>query len=156
MANDLNQCNFIGRLSRDPEMRFMPSGEGVASFSLAVGSSWKDKQGNKQEAVEWINVSVFGKLAEICEKYLKKGSKVYISGRQKTDKFTDKEGIERYSTKIIVSDMQMLDSKPSESLQQDDTPAPRSSQPAPNQSRQQANNSRAQVDLGDNLSDCPF
>ena len=154
--NDLNQCNFIGRLSRDPEFRFMPSGEGVASFSIAVGSSWKDKNGEKKDSVEWVNVVVFGKLSEICGQYLKKASKVYISGRQKTDKFTDKEGIERYSTKIIVTDMQMLDSKPSDAPQQDDTPAPRQSQPAPNQSRQQANNQRAQVDLGDSLDDCPF
>jgi single-strand DNA-binding protein len=149
MARDLNQCNFIGRLASDPELRFMPSGEGVASFSIAVGSQWKDKDGNKKEDVEWVSASVFGKLSEVCGQYLKKGSKVFISGRQKTDKFTDKEGIERYSTKIIVSDMQMLDSKPADAPQKDEAPAP-------HQSRQQANNQRAAPDFSDMDSEIPF
>lgn len=111
MSNDLNNCYFIGRLSRDPETRYLPSGEAVASFSLAVGSTWKDKQGQKQESTEWVNVTAFGKLAEICTQYLAKGSRVYLSGRMKTDKYNDKEGITRYSTKIIADRMQMLGGK---------------------------------------------
>jgi single-strand DNA-binding protein len=111
MANDLNQCNFIGRIGKDIETRYMPSGDAIASFSIAIGSQWKDKNGEKQESTEWINVSVFGKLAEICGKYLEKGSQVFVSGRMKTDKYTDKEGIERYSTKIIADKIQMLGSK---------------------------------------------
>jgi single-strand DNA-binding protein len=111
MANDLNQCNFIGRLGKDIETRYIPSGDAIASFSIAIGSQWKDKNGEKQESTEWINVSVFGKLAEICGKYLEKGSQVFVSGRMKTDKYTDKEGIERYSTKIIADKMQMLGGK---------------------------------------------
>ncbi len=111
MSNDVNQCNFVGRLSKDPETRYMPSGEAIASFSLAVGSSWKDKAGEKQESTEWVNVTAFGKLAEICSQYLAKGSQVYLSGRMKTDKYDDKDGITRYSTKIIADRMQMLGSK---------------------------------------------
>jgi len=110
MANDLNSCSFIGRLGRDVESRYMPNGDAVASFSLAVGSTWKDKQGNKQDSTEWVNVTAFGKLGEICGQYLKKGSQVYVSGRMKTEKY-EKDGIDRYSTKIIASNIQMLGSK---------------------------------------------
>lgn len=110
MANDLNQCNFIGRLGKDVDMRYMPNGDAVASFSLAVGSQWKDKSGNKQEATEWVNVSAFGKLGEICGQYLKKGTQVFVSGRMKTEKY-QKDGVDRYSTKIIADRMQMLGSK---------------------------------------------
>lgn len=88
-------------------MRYMPSGDPIASFSLAVGSKWKDKQGQKQESTEWVSVTAFGKLAEICGQYLKKGGQVFVSGRMKTDKY-EKDGIERYSTKIIADRMQML------------------------------------------------
>lgn len=108
MSNDLNQCNFIGRLGKDPEVRYAPSGDAIASFSLAVGSQWKDKSGEKQELTEWVNVSAFGKLGEICGKYLTKGSQVFVSGRMKTEKWTDKEGKDRYTTKIIADRMQML------------------------------------------------
>lgn len=111
MANDLNSCNFIGRFGKDPETRFTPGGESVTGFSLAVGSTWKDKNGNKQESTEWVNVTAFGRLSEIISQYCLKGSLVYISGRMKTDKYTDKQGIEKYSTKIIASNMQMLGSK---------------------------------------------
>lgn len=112
MANDLNQCNFIGRLGKDPESRFAPSGDQVVGFSLAVGSQWKDKQtSEKKESTEWVNCSVFGKLAGICAEYLHKGDQVFISGRLKTDKWTDKAGVERYMTKVVVEQMQMLGSK---------------------------------------------
>ena len=111
MANDLNQCNFIGRLGKDPEVRYGASGDAIAGLTLAVGSTWKDKAGAKQESTEWVNITAFGKLGEICGEYLKKGSQVFISGRMKTDKYTDKQGVEKYSTKIIAQDMQMLGSK---------------------------------------------
>ena len=128
MASDLNSCNFIGRLGKDVETRYMPSGEAVASFSLAVGSTWKDKQGAKQESTEWVNVTAFGKLAEICSQYLVKGSQVYLSGRMKTDKYTDKNGVEKYSTKVIADRMQMLGGKGSSS---DDQQQPARQQQAP-------------------------
>ena len=81
MSNDLNYCAFIGRLGKEVETRYMPSGEAVASFSIAVGSQWKNKEGEKQDSTEWVNITAFGKLAEICGKYLEKGSQVFISGR---------------------------------------------------------------------------
>lgn len=107
MANDLNQCNFIGRLGKDPETRYMPSGDAVTNFSIAVGWKSKDKEGT-----EWVNITAFGKLAEICGQYLKKGSQVFVSGKFKTEKYQDKDGVDRYSTKIIADQMQMLGGKP--------------------------------------------
>ena len=103
MSNDLNQCNFIGRLGKDPEARYLTNGDQVVNFSLAVGWKGKDKEGT-----EWINIVAFGKLAEICGKYLTKGSQVFISGKFKTDKYQDKDGNDRYSTKIVADNMQML------------------------------------------------
>ena len=108
MAGDLNYCSFIGRLGKDPESRFMPTGDQVTSFSIAVGSQWKNKNGEKQESTEWVNCTAFGKLAEIISKYPKKGDQVFISGRMKTDKYQAKDGSDRYSTKIIVDQLQML------------------------------------------------
>lgn len=110
MSNDLNQCQFIGRLGSVPEVRYMPNGKAVTSFSIAVGSQWKDKAGDKQESTEWVNVTAFDKLGEICGEWLKKGSQVFISGKMKTDKY-EKDGVTKYSTKIIAQDMQMLGGK---------------------------------------------
>lgn len=110
MSRDLNQCNFIGRLGNDPESRDLPSGESVCNISIAVGDDYKDKQGQKVEQTEWVRVSAFGKLAEIMQQYLKKGSKVYISGKMKTRKW-EKDGQTMYSTDIKASEMIMLDSK---------------------------------------------
>jgi len=125
MANDLNQCNFIGRLGRDPEVKYSADGSAIAGFSIAVGSTWKSKSGEKQESTEWVNVSAFGKLAEICGNYLTKGSQVYISGRMKTEKYTGRDGTEKYSTKIIADNMQMLGGK-LESVSQQQQPIPES------------------------------
>lgn len=111
MANDLNQCQFIGRLGSDPETRYTTQGKAIASFSIAVGSQWKNKDGEKQESTEWVNITAFDKLGEICGEYLRKGSQVFISGRMKTEKYTDKNGVEKYSTKIIAENMQMLGGK---------------------------------------------
>lgn len=125
MANDLNQCSFIGRLGADPEVRYSPGGDAVASFSIAVGSQWKDKDGEKQERTEWVSITAWGKLGEICGEYLRKGSQVFIQGRIKTDKY-EKDGQTRYSTKIVAETMQMLGGKPAE--QHESEPATR---PAP-------------------------
>ena len=105
MSNDLNQCNFIGRLGADPETRYLTNGDAAASFRIAVGWKGKDKEG-----AEWVSVSAFGKLAEICGQWLKKGSQVFISGRMKTDEY-EKDGVKRYSTKIIADRMQMVGGK---------------------------------------------
>ena len=110
--SSLNQCQFIGNLGKDVDTRFMADGKAVANFSIACSEKWKDREtGEKKESTEWINITAFGKLAEICDKYLKKGSQVYISGKMKTEKYTDKNGIEKYSTKVIAKDMVMLGGK---------------------------------------------
>lgn len=114
-SNDLNQCNFIGRLGADPETRYLPSGDAVASFRIAVG--WKSRE---KEGAEWVSIVAFGKLAEICGQYLTKGSQVFISGRFKTDEY-EKNGEKRYSTKIVADRMQMLGGKSERSQQHDDS-----------------------------------
>lgn len=106
---------IIGNLGRNPESRYMPSGEQVTCISVATTESWKDKSGNKQEQTEWHRIAFFGKLAEIAGQYLKKGSQVYVEGRIRTRKYTDRDGIERYATEIIGDRMQMLGGKPEQS-----------------------------------------
>lgn len=104
----VNKCIFIGNLGRDPEMRYMPSGDAIANFSIACTETFKDKSGAKQERTEWIRISMFGKLAEIAGEYLKKGSSVYIEGRMQTRKWQNKEGVDQYTTEIVADRMQML------------------------------------------------
>lgn len=128
MANDLNQCNFIGRLGADPETRYTQSGDAVCNFRIAVG--WKSKE---KEGAEWVSCTAFGKLAEICSTYLVKGSQVFVQGRFKTDEY-EKDGIKRYSTKIMLDQMQMLGGKPEGQRNQSDSdyaPAPAKNKPAP-------------------------
>ncbi len=109
----INKVIIVGNLGRDPENRYMPSGEQVTSIAVATTDRWRDKAtGEQKEATEWHRVSFFGKLAEIAGQYLKKGSQVYIEGRLRTRKYTDKEGIERYATEIIADTMQMLGNRP--------------------------------------------
>ena len=105
MANDLNQCQFIGRLGQDPDIKYMPSGDPVANLSIACGWKSKDKEGT-----EWVRVVAFGKLADIIGKYLKKGSQVYISGSMRTRSW-EKDGQKHYSTEIVADKMQMLGGK---------------------------------------------
>ena len=105
MANDLNQCNFIGRAGKDPEIRYSASGTAVTSFSLAVGYKYKET-----ESTEWINVVCFGKLASLVSQYVQKGKQLFVSGRMQTDKWQDKDGNDRYTTKIIANTVQFLGS----------------------------------------------
>jgi len=105
MANDLNACMFIGRAGRDPEQRFSASGMEVTNFSLAVGYKYKDT-----ESTEWINVVCFGKLASLVSQYVQKGKQLFVSGRMQTDKWQDKDGNDRYTTKIIANTVQFLGS----------------------------------------------
>lgn len=107
----LNKVLLIGNLGKDPEMRAMPNGDAVATFSIATTDTWKDKQGQKQGKTEWHNITMFRGLAEIAGKYLKKGSSVYIEGRLQTRKWQDKTGADRYTTEIIADQMQMLGGK---------------------------------------------
>lgn len=110
--SDLNQCNFIGRLGRDPEVRYTKSGDQVTSFSMAVSKKFKDKNsGEQQEQTEWINVVAFRNLAKIMSDYLYKGSQVFVSGEYKTDKWQDESGNDKFSVKIIANQMQMLGGK---------------------------------------------
>lgn len=134
---------LIGNLGGDPETRFMPNGNAVTNFTLATSERWKDKTtGQPVEKTEWHRVSIFGKLAEIAGQYLKKGSKVYIEGRNQTREW-EKDGVKRYTTEVIVDmrgTMQMLDGKPDggqqrtqQSQGQQQRPQQQSAQPDPNE-----------------------
>ena len=111
----VNKVIIVGNLGADPELRYSQSGTAMCSMSLATSEEWKDKtSGEKQSRTEWHRVKIFGKLAEIAGEYLKKGSQVYIEGKLRTEKYTDKRGAEKYSTDIYADDLQMLGGKPSE------------------------------------------
>ena len=109
----VNKVIIVGNLGRDPETRYLPSGEAVTNISVATTETWKDKaSGEKKEATEWHRIAFFGKLAEIAGEYLKKGSQVYVEGQLRTRKYQDKEtGKDRYSTEIRADRMQMLGSR---------------------------------------------
>lgn len=124
----VNKVIIVGNLGRDPETRYMPNGDAVTNVAVATTESWKDKNsGEKKELTEWHRITFYRKLAEIAGQYLKKGSQVYVEGRLQTRKWTDKDGVERYTTEIIADTMQMLNGGP----KQDDTdvPARQSAQP---------------------------
>ena len=104
----VNKVILIGNLGKDPETRYMSNGDAVTNITLATTDTWKDKNGEKQEKTEWHRVTFYRKLAEIAGEYLKKGRPVYIEGRLETRKWTDKNGVERYTTDIIANDMKML------------------------------------------------
>jgi len=109
MARGVNKVILIGNLGADPETRYGASGTAMCTISVATSESWKDKQtGEQQERTEWHRVKFFGRLAEIAGEYLKKGRQVYVEGAIRSSKYTDKEGIERWSTDIIANEMQML------------------------------------------------
>ncbi len=109
----LNRVQLIGRLGKDPEGKFTPTGKRVAHFSLAISNRWKGKEGDAKEYTEWVNVEAWGRLGEVCQEYLKKGSLVYLEGRLKTEKYEDK-GENKYYTKVVALSMQMLDRKPND------------------------------------------
>ena len=107
----VNKVILVGNLGRDPEVRYTPDGAAIASISIATTSKYKNKTGEMVEETEWHRVTFFGRLAEIAGEYLKKGRAVYVEGRLKTRKYTDKDGVEKYATDIIASEMQMLGSR---------------------------------------------
>lgn len=122
MAGSLNKVMIIGALGRDPDVRTMGNGGKVANLSVATSESWKDKAtGERKEKTEWHRVVVFGPLADVVERYVKKGSKLYLSGALQTRKYTDKDGVEKYSTEVVLqgygAELIMLDGK------RDDGPA---------------------------------
>ena len=109
MSRGVNKVILLGNCGADPETRYTAAGAAITSVSVATSESWKDKQtGEAKERTEWHRVKFFGRLAEIAGEYLKKGKQVYIEGSIRTDKYTDKEGIERYATDIIANEMHML------------------------------------------------
>jgi len=111
----LNRVQLIGRLGKDPESRTIPTGKKVTHFSLAVSQHWKSAEGENKESTEWVNVESWGRLGEICQQYLHKGSLIFLEGRLKTDKFEEK-GETKYFTKVVALSMQMLDRKPEDEL----------------------------------------
>jgi single-strand DNA-binding protein len=105
----VNKVIIVGNLGKDPEVRYMPSGSAICNITIATSRQWKDKtSGERQEETEWHRVALFDRLAEIAGEYLKKGRPVYIEGRLKTRKYTDKDGVEKYTTEIIAAEMQLL------------------------------------------------
>jgi len=161
----VNKVILVGNLGRDPEIRYMPSGEPVANITIATSSKYKNKSGEMVEETEWHRVTFFGKLAEIVGQYLKKGRSVYVEGRIKTRKYTDKDGIEKYATDIIANEMQMLGGRegmgePSgdeggyESAPRRPAPAPRAAAAAP--AARQAPPPRPASGFDDMDDDIPF
>ncbi len=148
MGRSVNKVTLIGTLGRDPEVRYMPNGNAVANLTLATDESYNDKQtGQKVESTEWHRITVYGKLAEIIQQYLKKGSKAYFEGKLRTREW-EKDGVKRYTTEIIANDMMMLDgrgdnmgsySAPSQTMSQPmGMNAPQGYQQAPQAAPQQA------------------
>ena len=160
----VNRVTLIGNLGKDPETRYLPSGDAVTNITVATTDKWKDKQsGEAREATEWHKVSFFGKLAEIAGQYLLKGSQVYIEGKLQTRKYTDKDGVEKYSTEIKAEVLQMLGSKGQSNQSGDSAPrnAPRQAAPqqrpsAQPQQRQQPQQQYAADGFSDMDSDIPF
>lgn len=127
----LNQVQLIGRVGRDPEVRYMPNGEAVCNFSIATSENWKDANGQKQERTEWHNITMYRKLAEIAGQYLKKGALVFVQGKIQSRKYVDKNGIERTAYEIICDSMKMLGGGNSEQPAQGEAPTlPRRQAPA--------------------------
>jgi single-strand DNA-binding protein len=108
----LNKVQLIGNLGQDPELRYTPNGSAVATFSVATTDRWTDKGGQKQEKTEWHRVEVWNKPAEFLGEYARKGAQIYVEGSLATDKYTDKEGVERYTTKVKAQSVQLLDRRP--------------------------------------------
>jgi single-strand DNA-binding protein len=108
----VNKVILIGRLGQDPEVRYTPSGQAVANFSMATSENWTGKDGQKQERTEWHRIVVWGRLAELCKDYLRKGRQVYIDGKLQTRNWDDKDGKKRYTTEIVANTVQFLGSAP--------------------------------------------
>ena len=121
----VNKVILVGHLGQDPDVRAMPSGSSVANLSLATNEQWRDKNtGEQQERTEWHRLALFGRLAEIAGQYLRKGAPVYVEGRLRTRKWQDRDGHDRYSTEIVVNELQMLGGRGSTSQAGPDRPAP--------------------------------
>ncbi|MFH0776928.1 MAG: single-stranded DNA-binding protein [Patescibacteria group bacterium] len=147
MASSLNKVQVIGNLTRDPEVRQTPNGQTVATIGIATNRKWKNAAGELQEEAEFHNVVVWGKLAEICQQYLKKGAKTYFEGRLKTRSWEDPDGKKNYRTEIIAENMIMLDSRGGGSFSAGSAPAAKS---APQSAPAQTDEEEVKID------DLPF
>lgn len=127
----VNKTILIGNLGADPEVRHLESGKAVATFSLATNETWKDKEGKKQSQTEWHNVVLWSPLAEIAEKFLKKGKQVYIEGKNRTRSYEDKDGIKRYTTEVVGRNITLLGSQPGQNNDRVDSLAGESATAAP-------------------------
>ncbi|WP_455020384.1 single-stranded DNA-binding protein [Neisseria sicca] len=128
----LNKVILIGRLGKDPIVRYMPDGEAVCNFSVATSESWNDRNGQRQERTEWHNITMYRRLAEIAGQYLKKGSQVYLEGKIQSRKYQDKNGVERTAYDIIANEMKMLSGVNNDGQQaQAETPTPPRRQATP-------------------------
>lgn len=147
MARGINKVILVGNLGKDPEAKFMPNGNAVTNITIATSESWKDKQtGQQQERTEWHRVVFFNRLAEIASEYLKKGSKVYVEGSLRTRKWQGQDGQDRYTTEIVASEMQMLDSRGGSAGY--DSPAPMQQNSPQSQPNQQPAQSSSAPDAG--------
>lgn len=155
MARGINKVILIGHVGVDPEVRYMPNGNAVATVSIATTESWKDKQtGERQDKTEWHRVVFFNRLGEIVGEYVRKGSKVYIEGSLRTRKWQDQQGQDRYTTEIVANDLQMLDSKGNNNNFPDDIPAQNFESSAPETKNKKT---QPQADILEELDDdIPF
>lgn len=155
MSRGVNKAIVLGNLGDDPEVRYSQAGAAITTISVATSESWKDKDGEQQERTEWHRVKFFGRLAEIAGEYLKKGAQVYIEGAIRTEKYTDKQGVEKYTTFIVANEMQMIGGR-----RDDDGGGKRSEQrrPAqqPAQQRRQAPPQQQRIDEPFPDDDIPF
>jgi len=154
--SSINKVCLMGRLGKDPELKYTQQGNAVCGFSLATHEVWRDKAGEKQESMEWHNISVWGKVGENCSKYLKKGSHVYLEGQIKTDSY-EKDGQKRYSTKIVAREVKFLNSK-AEHAQGQANAREQTGQGASNLPRNPPSSGTVRYDssAGSNLEDIPF
>jgi len=120
----VNKVILVGRVGKDPDLKYTPKGEAVANLSVATDEQWKDKSGEKVQRTEWHKIVTFGKQAEICGEYLKKGSLVFIEGKIQTRSWEDKDGVKKYTTEIVSNTMKMLEGKKAEKTQSDNQQAP--------------------------------
>ena len=145
MANDLNRCEFIGRLGKDPEVRYTADSNAICNFSIAVGYKTATK-----ETTEWVRITAFGKLAGICADYLKKGSQVFVAGRMTTRKWVNKDGVDQYTTEVVADQMQMLGSR------QEDAPVNDPVRVKPKSDAYRAIKEGIVVPLDEMIDDVPF
>ena len=152
----VNKVILVGRLGRDPETRYMPNGDAITNFSLATDEQWRDRNGERQTRTEWHNVSLYGKLGEIANQYLRKGSQVFIEGKIQSRKYTGKDGIERMAYNIIGNEMKMLGNRNDGSDSGNNNAAPPTSNPPPAPRRQPPQQTPTTPPIDDIDDDIPF